>query len=758
MTPDSRQRLWSRVALATGVVLLVVAIRATDWTFIRGNLSRLAPAALAAIAISGAWHVIRTAAWAACFPAGTRLALGRLFRVRLAAEAVSYVTVRGVAGEPLKVVLLRGESDAATATAAVALERLAYIVMTTLLVGVGAVSAFATMPLSTAWSRIFIGFAVGSALICVAVAYLIQRAPRVAVTHRRPAPSSILSNVGHFIALVAADLRVLASGQPRRLAILALAGAASYVLMVLEAWAVLRVSGAPITLIQAFAIETITRVTSFATAFIPANLGALEAASLAATAAAGTPGGATLAMARRLRGLFWSATGFALFPKGRAVRSANGIGRGPGRVDDEPLLYIAEDPSVDLSPSVRVAGLPVAERVLRAARRAGYTRIIAWAPGGLPRSVRMMPGVTIVSSPDHWRALLAQVPGETRLTAIGPGTVVSPQLLADARRVSAAIPEVLDVAAGPGFGMSGVVRVRASLAGNRERLTDHLRDRIWSCAPMPTGDEVSSGHARLALRFRSLSEVSQADATMRRAAFKQTDAKLARFNRRISLPISIALLPTPVTANMMSVFVFVLGMASAWLFSRGEYVAGVLGGALSLAASILDGCDGEIARLKYQESALGCWLETIGDYSYYVAVFVGLTIGGIQQTGWAALGPLGAAGLSGTLLSFALLIFLRRTITLGRPETLHAVARARFTAHASWWSRLVWRVSFVATRAAMPYGIFALALVNLLPVVVVLSAIGANVYWLSLVLKMRQLLGMPAAADAGEGGRLVPSS
>ena len=40
----------------------------------------------------------------------------------------------------------------------------------------------------------------------------------------------------------------------------------------------------------------------------------------------------------------------------------------------------------------------------------------------------------------------------------------------------------------------------------------------------------------------------------------------------------------------------------------------------------------------------------------------------------------------------------------------------------------------------MPYGIMALALVNLLPLVIILSAIGGNVYWISLILKMRDLL------------------
>jgi hypothetical protein len=40
----------------------------------------------------------------------------------------------------------------------------------------------------------------------------------------------------------------------------------------------------------------------------------------------------------------------------------------------------------------------------------------------------------------------------------------------------------------------------------------------------------------------------------------------------------------------------------------------------------------------------------------------------------------------------------------------------------------------------MPYGIMALALVDLLPAVIVIAAIGGNVYWISLVLKLRDLL------------------
>ena len=128
---------------------------------------------------------------------------------------------------------------------------------------------------------------------------------------------------------------------------------------------------------------------------------------------------------------------------------------------------------------------------------------------------------------------------------------------------------------------------------------------------------------------------------------------------------ALQLIRTPLTANQLSIILVAIGFYSAWLFSLGHYWTGVLAAFLSLAASVLDGCDGEIARLKYQESALGCWIETFGDYSYYLAIFVGLTIGVVRQTHWDVFYWLGGIALAGTLLSFALLIFLRSRITAG---------------------------------------------------------------------------------------------
>jgi hypothetical protein len=46
----------------------------------------------------------------------------------------------------------------------------------------------------------------------------------------------------------------------------------------------------------------------------------------------------------------------------------------------------------------------------------------------------------------------------------------------------------------------------------------------------------------------------------------------------------------------------------------------------------------------------------------------------------------------------------------------------------------------------MPYGILALAIVDMLPAVVMLATIGAHVYWFTLARETRTLLGFRTSA------------
>ncbi len=760
---DRMDRIVRWGALAVGIILFSVTLYYINFRTAFGTIRHLGVALPLALLFSGLWHLARTWAWAWCFPQPRRVSFARLARVRLAAEAFSYLTLRGIAGEPLKVVLLGDTVDAREATAAVALERIAYLIGTTIIVGVGSVLALIGLPLSHVWFRIFRAFAIAAGVIALFSALVIAGRGTyfqswLARIDRVLSTGLAQGRVSRFISAVERQMLELVRGNPMRLVVLLTATISAYICMALEAWviiaAALRPSGTSITLTGALAVETFSRVASFASAFIPANLGALEASSLAAVAAVGAAGGgAALALARRLRGLFWAGIGLAIYPRRARTAADNAAARRHPQNPSRPttLLYFPYDTAVTVPPSARLAGLPLAERVLRPAQRAGYTHIVVWLPEGscqgkpdarLARFIRNFGNTVVIARTEtEWRDALSPLSPADAVTAIGAGTVVSTALLADACDLPVPLDAVRDVPAGPDFRVSGLLRLPASLASTPDAVAAHLADRRRRAMPLPSGEDVSNGVARLAIRIGSAADLTAAEATIRRSSYKNTDATIARWNRSLSLPISIALIPTPLTANQLSVMLVGLGLYAAWLFSTGHYLAGVVGAFLSLAASVLDGCDGEIARLKYQESALGCWIETVGDYSYYIAIFIGLTIGAVRGTGWEAFYWIGGAALAGSLVTFALLIYLRSRITAGQPERLHSIARARFKAEPTPWSRIIWKIQFVATRATMPYGIMVFALVGLLPVIVVLAAIGANIYWISIIVKLRHLLG-----------------
>lgn len=109
---------------------------------------------------------------------------------------------------------------------------------------------------------------------------------------------------------------------------------------------------------------------------------------------------------------------------------------------------------------------------------------------------------------------------------------------------------------------------------------------------------------------------------------KAADGFMARhFDRHISLAVSRALLPTAVTPNLMTVFSSALGLLGAVLFlgqSRAFYALGAL---LVWLHSVLDGCDGELARTRFQESPLGSDLDFWGDNLVHLALFTSLGVG-----------------------------------------------------------------------------------------------------------------------------------
>lgn len=107
---------------------------------------------------------------------------------------------------------------------------------------------------------------------------------------------------------------------------------------------------------------------------------------------------------------------------------------------------------------------------------------------------------------------------------------------------------------------------------------------------------------------------------------KETDGFISRrINRRISTKNSVFLVRSrfDVSPNDMTVLSFLITISGALLFLWGFPL---LGGVTTQASSILDGCDGEIARLTNRVSEKGGILDSILDRFADGALTMAITI------------------------------------------------------------------------------------------------------------------------------------
>jgi uncharacterized protein (TIRG00374 family) len=278
--------------------------------------------ALPIILIPGTiWHLLRTWGWSIAFPDDARPAITRLFRVRLAADAIGFFTVRGIAGEPLKVLLLYDRVTPEVSTAAIALERLAFAVMGAAIAGVVSLVAITKLTLPGGWETLFALLAVGAVLLLVIVAFMARRRSEYYLEHvvyvldRVTGKRLERHRVVRFILDVEHVLLDLLRGDRHRLVMLIVLPIVCYMVMAAEVWLVFRAIELPISVTQALTVETFARLASIASAAVPANIGTLEASNVAVVSALGLAGGGSLALARRIRALLWAALGLMLYPR-----------------------------------------------------------------------------------------------------------------------------------------------------------------------------------------------------------------------------------------------------------------------------------------------------------------------------------------------------------------------------------------------------------------------------------------------------------
>jgi phosphatidylglycerophosphate synthase len=201
-------------------------------------------------------------------------------------------------------------------------------------------------------------------------------------------------------------------------------------------------------------------------------------------------------------------------------------------------------------------------------------------------------------------------------------------------------------------------------------------------------------------------------------------------HRRLSRPLSRLLVRTPLSPNALTAIGVALGVAGGLLLALPGVLPVLAAVGLLVAAGALDCSDGEIARLCHAESRLGHVLDVTGDTLVHLAVLGGIALRLAESPaapGRATLVVLGA----GVLGAFAAISWSE-------------AAEVRRRRVAGWENRLLDGVlSPLSTRDWHVFPL-AFALAGRLDLLVQAAAVGAHLFWITVVLVLRRALARAA--------------
>jgi hypothetical protein len=264
------------------------------------------------------------------------------------------------------------------------------------------------------------------------------------------------------------------------------------------------------------------------------------------------------------------------------------------------------------------------ERTLLICRRAGIKRFVLEVPGQVRGEV-----FGSFSRFSHYRSiaivdsLSTFFAGPARSESRMPGILISGDLVFSGLHV-AALARM--------YGTKGVLSRIGSADSERsgQLVVGTIADLLTCASDPPAPDSPGDGTSLpFAVNGRP-GDRGHAEYLLARSIRDETkakDAPLARWvDRRLSWRTSYCLARTPLKPNHVTIVNTLLGFLSGYLFTMG-YSARVAGAVLFLLVVTLDGVEGEVARLKMQETDFGATLDLVTEAIVNMVVVLGVILG-----------------------------------------------------------------------------------------------------------------------------------
>ncbi len=382
------------------------------------------------------------------------------------------------------------------------------------------------------------------------------------------------------------------------------------------------------------------------------------------------------------------------------------------------VVYLP-DPTSRTTAATQVAGRAMLLRTLMTLARAGVSRV------GLPGLLRE-PTIEATISAD-WRLRDAVVwldrlaPGEGAAWRAGPLLLLPPNVLLDPPSLRKLLASR---EAGEGIALEESKGSPWPILLAPPALSAALWERLAEGAPLGDDLDVQLRQGGMTLVAGAgffvpvLDDASrsEAEATLFRSLGIWADSRVDRvINRRCSRWLTRLLIRLPVTPNQVTLVSLGFGLAAAWELWGATPASALAGLILYMLAVVVDHSDGEVARLTFQESTFGEWLDFTVDTVIHALLVLGMGVTA-SRTGGRWMLPAGAAAAFGVILSAFFARYLPETSS--KDEQLGGLLKGLGTRDVFYLVLLAFIVSVWRAPRALP------ALVTLL-------ALGSQGYWLT---------------------------
>lgn len=346
----------------------------------------------------------------------------------------------------------------------------------------------------------------------------------------------------------------------------------------------------------------------------------------------------------------------------------------------EALLYIPSDtPEAMVAATMKVAGVPIIVRGIMTLYEAGIQSVTLLVAETQREKIedfllrykkRPLPEINILSYDEPYRVSpkiveTLQNNAEHDLLFINANLLFDTEVIQTVRSFSARGREIL--VCRQGIHHIPIMKLTRTSLACLDSFTSEKPRSIESCIRFLTEQaairEVQQPlHSNVFLVHR-LRERVLAEKFLAESIRLKTSGPVARYiNKKISLPISLILSRLWVSPNAVTAVNIVIGIFSGVFVADGHRYAVILFGAvLFQIASIVDGCDGEVAKLTFRCSKFGQYIDSVSDTLSLGSFMTGLIAGYWRHTHSHVAFMAGAVMIFSTFMTlFWMTLYLKR--------------------------------------------------------------------------------------------------